>query len=221
LVVSFKMSAFRADLRPGATVLCLGAHCDDIEIGCSGTLLELRERHPDTQFVWVVFSADDIREAETRRAGAMLLGEGGHCTIQVHRFRGSHFPYVGTPLKDAFEALKSAVRPDLIFTHFLHDRHQDHRVIAELTWNTFRNHSILEYEIAKYEGDLVTPNVYCEVSASHAGRKVDALMQCFPSQLSRTWFDRELFQGLMRVRGVECNSSSRYAEGFHGRKLKL
>jgi LmbE family N-acetylglucosaminyl deacetylase len=215
------MLGFRADLRPGATVLCFGAHCDDIEIGCAGTLLELRERHPTVRFVWVVLSGDDTREPETRMAAAKLLGDGPQCTVEVHGFRGSHFPYAGSPLKDAFESVKSRVSPDLIFTHFLKDRHQDHRVVAELTWNTFRSHTILEYEIAKYEGDLDAPNVYCEISESNATRKVDALMACFPSQHSRTWFDRDLFNGVMRLRGVECNSASRYAEAFHGRKLTL
>jgi LmbE family N-acetylglucosaminyl deacetylase len=215
------MLGFRADLRSGATVLCLGAHCDDIEIGCGGTLLELRERHPTVHFHWVVFSGDDTREPETRMAADRLLGTGPQCTVEVHRFEGSRFPHAGAPLKDAFESLKRRVAPELIFTHFLEDRHQDHRVVAELTWNTFRSHTILEYEIAKYEGDLDSPNVYCEISASNVARKVDALMTCFPSQHSRTWFDRELFQGLMRVRGVECNSASRYAEAFHGRKLTL
>lgn len=215
------MLRFKADFQPGATVLCLGAHCDDIEIGCAGTLLQLRELNPTLRFVWMVFSGDDIRAAETRLAAEKLLGVGAHCTVEVHGFRGSHFPYHGSALKDAFESIKSRYSPDLVFTHFLKDRHQDHRVVAELTWNTFRNHTILEYEIAKYEGDLDLPNLYCEVSDSNMARKVDTLMSCFPSQQTRTWFDRDLFQGLMRLRGVECNSASRYAEAFHGRKLTL
>jgi LmbE family N-acetylglucosaminyl deacetylase len=181
----------------------------------------LRERHPGLRIVWVVFSGDDIRESETRAAAATLLGTGPQSTVDVRRFRGSYFPYLGPELKDAFESIKGRVAPDLIFTHFLRDRHQDHRVIAELTWNTFRNHAILEYEIAKFEGDLEFPNVYCPISAANVALKVDTLMDSFPSQHSRTWFDRELFAGLMRLRGVECNSPSRYAEAFHGRKLTL
>ncbi|MFO1468567.1 MAG: PIG-L deacetylase family protein [Steroidobacteraceae bacterium] len=215
------MLRFSADFRPAATVLCLGAHCDDIEIGCAGALLELQERDPSLHFVWVVFSRDDQREAETRSACARLLGTGSRCQLEVHGFQGSYFPYVGPALKDCFESIKSRVEPDLIFTHFLQDRHQDHRVIAELTWNTFRNHAILEYEIPKYEGDLDSPNVYFPVSRSNVERKVDTLMTCFPSQLERAWFDADLFRGVMRLRGVECNSASRYAEAFHARKVML
>ena len=215
------MLRFKADFRSDATVLCLGAHCDDIEIGCAGTLLELRDRYPALRFVWVIFSGDDVREAESRAAARNLLGAGPHCTVEVHRFRGSFFPYLGADLKDAFESIKSRYTPDLIFTHFLQDRHQDHRVVAELSWNTFRDHAILEYEIAKFEGDLALPNVYSPISTANVSRKVDTLMSSFPSQHTRTWFDRDLFQGLMRLRGVECNAGSRYAEAFHGRKLTL
>jgi LmbE family N-acetylglucosaminyl deacetylase len=215
------MLGFKADFRPDATVLCLGAHCDDIEIGCAGALLELRQRYPAMRFVWVIFSGDEVREAESRSAAEQLLGTAMRETVEVRRFRGSYFPYCGTELKDSFESIKSRFTPDLIFTHCLHDRHQDHRVIAELTWNTFRDHAILEYEIAKFEGDLAHPNVYFPVSAPNVERKVDTLMTCFPSQHGRLWFDRDLFRGQMRLRGVECNAASRYAEAFHGRKLTL
>jgi LmbE family N-acetylglucosaminyl deacetylase len=212
---------FKPDLPANGTVLCLGAHCDDIEIGCGGTLVELRERHPGLQFVWVVFSGDAVRERETRAAAAALLGGGPHVSVDTHQFRGSYFPHSGAEIKDVFESLRSRVTPDLVMTHFLLDRHQDHRVIAELTWNTFRSHAILEYEIPKYEGDLAHPGVFCALSSATVDRKIETLMTCFPSQLSHQWFDAELFRGHLRLRGVECNSPSRYAEAFHARKLVI
>jgi LmbE family N-acetylglucosaminyl deacetylase len=210
---------FKPDLPGQGTVLCLGAHCDDIEIGCGGTLVELRERHPELRFIWVVFSSDPVRERETRAAAAALLGNA--VTVDTHCFRGSFFPYSGAEIKDTFESLRSRVTPDLVMTHYLTDRHQDHRVISELTWNTFRNHAVLEYEIPKYEGDLAHPGVYCSLSPATVDRKVETLMKCFPSQLSHQWFDAELFRGHLRLRGVECNSPSRYAEAFHARKLVI
>ena len=211
---------FQPTLTSSATVLCLGAHCDDIEIGCGGTLMELNRRYPGMRFVWVVFSGEDVREQETRAAAAALL-DGANLSIEVHRFRESFFPYIGAQIKEAFESLRPRVAPDLILTHHLGDRHQDHRVIAELTWNAFRSHAILEYEIPKYEGDLGHPQVYCPLSAEAVDLKVEALLRCFPSQRTRQWFDAELFRGHLRVRGIECNSPSRYAEAFHARKIVI
>ena len=215
------MLRFKADLPADGTILCLGAHCDDIEIGCGGTLLELYERHPQLRFVWVVFSGDAVRERETRVAAATLLGTGVNLTVNVHHFRGSYFPYCAANIKDAFEELRSRVAPDLVMTHYLADRHQDHRVIADLTWNTFRSHAILEYEIPKYDGDLTQPGLYCPLSLATVDQKIATLLQCFPSQRGRHWFDAELFRGHLRLRGVECNSATRYAEAFHARKLVL
>ena len=215
------MLRFKPDLPSDGTVLCLGAHCDDIEIGCGGTLVELRERHPQLRFVWVVFSGDSVREHETRSAARTLMGTSANLTVEVHRFRGSFFPHCGAEIKDAFEALRSRVEPDLLFTHYLTDRHQDHRVLSELSWNTFRNHTILEYEIPKYEGDLAHPGVYCPLSAATVDLKVETLLECFPSQRGRQWFDADLFRGHLRLRGVECNSPTRFAEAFHARKLVL
>jgi len=215
------MLRFKPELAANGTVLCLGAHCDDIEIGCGGALVELRERHPHLRFVWVVFSGDTLRERETRAAAAALLGEGAHLSVEVQHFRGSYFPYCGADIKDAFEAVRQRVSPDLVFTHYLADRHQDHRVVAELTWNTFRSHAILEYEIAKYEGDLAHPGLYCPLSTASVDRKVTTLLQCFASQRNHQWFDADLFRGHLRLRGVECNSPTGYAEAFHARKLVL
>lgn len=214
------MLQFQPKLTGSATVLCLGAHCDDIEIGCGGALMELNRRFPGMRFVWVVFSGEDAREQETRAAAAALL-DGANVSIEVHRFRESYFPYAGGEIKEALESLRSRVAPDLILTHHLGDRHQDHRVIAELTWNAFRSHAILEYEIPKYEGDLGHPQVYCPLSAGSAELKIETLLRCFPSQHTRQWFDEELFRGHLRLRGIECNSPSRYAEAFHGRKIVI
>ncbi len=203
--------------RDLATVLCIGAHCDDIEIGCGGTLLTLAGRHPALRFHWVMFSGDDVREAESRAAATALLG--ARCTVVVHRFRGSYLPWEGAAVKDEFEATARRLQPDLVFTHHLADRHQDHRLLAELTWNTFRDHAVLEYEIPKYEGDLGHPNLFVPLTTATAARKADVIMASFPSQHTRTWFSRELFLGHLRVRGIECNAPSGYAEAFHARKL--
>jgi LmbE family N-acetylglucosaminyl deacetylase len=211
---------FAPNLPEDGTVLCLGAHCDDIEIGCGGTLIELSRRHPGLRFFWAVFSGDEVREPETRAAAAALHAPNTP-TVEVHRYRGSYFPYVASEIKDSFESLRAKVAPDLIFTHFLGDRHQDHRIVAELTWNTFRSHAILEYEIPKYEGDLGQPQVYCPLSSATVELKVATLMRCFPSQHGRQWFDPELFRGHLRLRGIECASPSRHAEAFHGRKLMI
>jgi len=199
------------------TVLCIGAHCDDIEIGCGGTLLALRERVPGLAIHWAVLSGAGDREAETRQAGADLLGRSLQVSVAGHR--NSYFPAEWGAIKDLFEKLKDEVEPDLILTHWLDDRHQDHRVAAELAWNTFRRHSILEYEIPKYDGDLGRPNLYVPLTVAQVERKLEVLMRHYPSQLSRSWFRPEVFRGLLAVRGVECNAQSGYAEGFHARKL--
>lgn len=201
-------------------VLCLGAHCDDIEIGAGGTLIELSARLPQTHFHWVVLSGDDTREPETRSAAARVHRDVSH-SVEVLRFRGSYFPSEYAALKDAFEEIKQGPEPDLVLTHRLEDRHQDHRVVAELTWHTFRRHAVLEYEIPKYEGDLGNPNVYLPLSAAAADAKVRMLMECFPSQLQRSWFTADLFRAQLRLRGIECNSPTGLAEAFHGRKLTL
>lgn len=206
--------------RPLQNVLCLGAHCDDIEIGCGATLLGLAAGEPPPRFHWVVFSSDPTREAETRRAAARLLGD-AETRVEVHRFRNGFFPYVGADIKQAFEALKQRVQPDLIFTHYRQDRHQDHRLISDLTWNTFRDHLIFEYEIPKYDGDLGHPNVFVPASQAAAEHKVAVLMEEFPSQRDHAWFCPQTFTALLRLRGVECNAPDGLAEAFLARKLVL
>lgn len=201
------------------SVLCLGAHCDDIEIGCAGTIMTLQNRFPSAKFRWVVFSGEDGRSLESRNAAEAIHGAAGNATIEVLELRGSYFPWAGAEIKDHFERIKAELNPDLVLTHFLQDRHQDHRAIAEATWQTFRNHLVLEYEIPKYEGDLGHPNVLVPIQPEIAKRKVDILMSCFPSQRHRTWFTPDLFLAHMRLRGVECHSPSGYAEAFHARKI--
>jgi LmbE family N-acetylglucosaminyl deacetylase len=205
-------------LRDQGTVLCLGAHCDDIEIGCGGTLLRIAREYPLARFRWIVFSGSPSRETESRDAAQRLLGT-ERVSIEFLRFRQSHFPFQYDTVKAGMEATRAAGEPDLVFTHFLEDRHQDHRILAELTWNTFRRHLILEYEIPKYEGDLGHPNAFFPVAEADLDSKVQALMASFHSQLTRTWFTPETFRALARIRGIECASPTGYAEAFHARKL--
>lgn len=200
-------------------ILSLGAHSDDIEIGCGGTLLRLLEERPGSFVCWVVFSAAGGREAEARSSAAAFLEKAGDHKVVIKQFRESYFPYVAAEIKDFFEELKAMINPDLVLCHRRHDEHQDHRTLAQLTWNTFRNHLIAEYEIPKYEGDLATPNMYVPLSKSQADAKVQMIQRYFASQANRTWFRPETFYGLMAVRGVECNAAEGWAEGFHVRKL--
>jgi len=205
----------------GIRVLCLGAHSDDIEIGCGGTILRLAEKCPGTEFHWVVFSASGVREAEARRAAELFAGS---CPLKgplLRTFTDGFMPFVGSEVKTVFEELKQAVSPDLIFTPNRKDAHQDHRLIGELTWNTFRDHFILEYEIPKYDGDLGQPSVFFPLESQTCQKKVRNLMEAFPSQLNKRWFREDTFLSLMRLRGMECNAPSGYAEAFYCRKLVL
>jgi LmbE family N-acetylglucosaminyl deacetylase len=200
-------------------LLCLGAHADDIEIGCGGTLLRLLREYPGTVVHWVVFAANPERNAEARSSANAFLASAGSAQVVIHDFRESYFPSVASEIKDAFERIKLALSPDLVLCHRKTDAHQDHRVIAELAWNTFRNHAIWEYEIPKYDGDLGQPNLYVPLSASDAERKVQLLLEHFKSQQSRTWFKADTFHGLMSVRAVECNAPDARAEAYYVRKL--
>jgi LmbE family N-acetylglucosaminyl deacetylase len=200
-------------------IMCLGAHSDDIEIGCGGTVLRLTEEFPAARFHWVVLSSNDARVTEAQRSAEHFLAGAGKQDIRIEHFRESYFPWVGAEIKDYFEALKSDIDPDLILTHHRHDRHQDHRLVAELTWNTWRDHLILEYEIPKYDGDLGSPNVFVELDDAIARRKVDGILDYFPSQRRRAWFDADTFRALLRLRGMEANAPSRFAEGFYGSKV--
>lgn len=204
----------------GLTTLCLGAHCDDIEIGCGGTLLHLKTAYSRIKFHWVVFSASGARGLEAAKA-AELFTDGTEKEIVLKNFHDGFLPYTGGQVKEFFEELKGTVNPDLIFTHWGGDAHQDHRLISELTWNTFRNHLILEYEIPKYDGDMGHPNVFVPLETPQYESKVRHLLESFESQRAKRWFDRETFMGLMRIRGMESNSPSGYAEAFYVRKAVL
>jgi LmbE family N-acetylglucosaminyl deacetylase len=199
-------------------ILCLGAHADDIEIGCGGTLLRLLGENPGLYVYWVVLSADPVRAEEARRSAQSYLQKAAEHQFEIKTFRDSFFPYNGGEIKDFFHSLGRQFSPDLVFTHRRDDLHQDHRLVADLTWNTFRNHLILEYEIPKYDGDLGRPNLFVTLDEPTAEQKVTGLLQAFPSQTDKPWFTRDTFLSLMRIRGVESNSPTRLAEGFYCRK---
>jgi LmbE family N-acetylglucosaminyl deacetylase len=201
------------------SLLCLGAHSDDIEIGCGGTVLRLVESNPGLAVHWIVFSASGERGKEAEAAAGRFLAGVGSKTVELHQFRDGFFPAEYAKIKTYFEELKGRVQPDLILTHARADLHQDHRAVCELTWNTFRDHLILEYEIPKWDGDLGAPNVFAPLEERHAREKIAILNQCFATQRGKRWFDEETFVGLMRLRGMECNAASRRAEAFYGRKV--
>lgn len=222
-------------------VLCLGAHSDDIEIGCGGTILRLIGHSDKIEFYWLVLSSNPERAKEAQRSANVFLRRVRKKTIVVKSFRDGFLPYIGAPVKECFEELKKSFAPDVIFTHFRDDLHQDHRMVCELTWNTFRNHFILEYEIPKYDADLRSPNFFVSLSQSLSRKKVKYLMRYFGTQRSKQWFSEDLFYGLLRLRGIEAGSPrgvrgggrargraatsrgepTRFAEAFHCRKLLL
>jgi LmbE family N-acetylglucosaminyl deacetylase len=202
-------------------LLCLGAHSDDIEIGCGGTILRLLSSAQKLDISWVVFASNQEREEEARKSAALFLGRADCKNIIVKRFRDGFFPFEGAQIKNCFEQELKQIAPDLIFTHNRSDAHQDHRVLAELTWNTFRNHLILEYEIPKYDGDLGQPNFFVPLDKDVYETKVGYLMEAFETQRSKAWFTRDTFLALMRLRGMECVAPSGYAEAFYCRKAVL
>jgi LmbE family N-acetylglucosaminyl deacetylase len=203
------------------SVLCFGCHSDDIEIGCGGTLLRLIEEHPQLEVNWVVLSGEGVREDEARRSAEAFLAEAGRKNIVLRNFRDRFFPWQSEEIKGFMHSVARECSPDIVFTHRLEDRHQDHRTVAELTWHAFRNHLVLEYEIAKYEGDLGQPNVFVPISEELCKKKVSILSDCFASQQDKPWFTPDTFWALLRLRGLECNSPSRFAEGLYCRKMIL
>jgi LmbE family N-acetylglucosaminyl deacetylase len=200
-------------------LLCLGAHCDDIEIGGGGTVLSLVAANPGLVVRWVVFSSGPARRQEALRSAERFLDGARAAAVTVHDFRDGFLPWQGAAVKEAFERLKGEFAPDLVLAPWRHDAHQDHRAVAELTWNTFRDHLILEYEIPKYDGDFASPNLYVPLGERVCQEKVHHLLECFESQHARPWFSRELFMAVLRIRGMEARSATTYAEGFHCRKL--
>jgi LmbE family N-acetylglucosaminyl deacetylase len=203
------------------SVLCLGAHSDDIEIGAGAALLGMMERGVRLEVNWCVLSGAGDREKEAKASAIDFLSNAAGRQIELMSFRDGFFPEQGDAIKSWFEMLKLRVNPDIIFTHRRDDAHQDHRQVCRLTWNTFRDHCILEYEIPKWDGDMGQPNLYVPISAALLQRKVDLLISHFGSQRSKQWFDSETFFGLARIRGMECHAPERYAEAFVARKLYL
>jgi LmbE family N-acetylglucosaminyl deacetylase len=203
------------------SVLCLGAHSDDIEIGAGATLLGMLDRGVHLEVHWCVLSGVGDRGTEAGASAADFLSGAAATQIEVMEFRDGFFPEQGDAIKSWFEQLKHRANPDIIFTHRRDDAHQDHRQVCRLTWNTFRDHCIFEYEIPKWDGDLGQPNLYVPASASALERKIDLLISHFGTQRSKEWFDRETFLGLARLRGMECRAPERYAEAFVARKLSL
>lgn len=198
--------------------LCLGAHCDDIEIGCGGAILRLIRENPDLEFDWVVISSNDMRAREAQASAEQFLANARARNIIIKQFRDGYLPYEGAAIKAFFEELKARSSPDLIFTHTLNDRHQDHRLISEMTWNTFRDHLIFEYEIPKYDGDLGAPNMFVALEKDDCEQKVKIILNSFASERDKYWFTAETFQALARLRGIESRADSGYAEGFYVRK---
>lgn len=201
-------------------LLCLGAHCDDIEIGCGGTILTLAAARP-IEVHWVVFSSDEQRKQEALNSASAFLKGVAASRITIQSFRDGFFPYAGSEIKEHFEQLKTEFSPDVIMTHYSHDLHQDHRLVSELTWNTFRNQLILEYEIPKYDGDFGSPNLFASLDEPTCRRKIDIILGAYQSQSGKHWFSRDLFSSILRLRGMEANASTGYAEGFYCRKAQL
>ncbi len=198
-------------------ILCLGAHCDDIELGAGGTLLTLFKEYEVEQVVWIVFTSNEIRKAEAIKSAEMFLSDVANKKIIVNAFRDGFFPFQGIEIKEYFEEIKNEISPDLIFTHYRNDRHQDHRLISDLTWNSWRNHLILEYEIPKYDGDLGIPNFYVELQEEYLRKRNQILLETFISQKSKHWFEEATFNALPRLRGLE--SATLFAEAFYVRKI--
>lgn len=202
-------------------VLCLGAHSDDIEIGCGGTILKLLRDHENVQVHWVVFSGEGERAAEAKGSADYFLADIEDKRIIIKDYKASFFPFSGKDIKEFFEEIKNESTPDIIFTHYRHDLHQDHRVINELTWNTFRDHFILEYEIVKYDGDIGRPNFFVHLDDELCKMKIGTVMKHFKSQSSRPWFTEDAFYSILRLRGIESNSPGKYSEGFYCRKAVM
>jgi LmbE family N-acetylglucosaminyl deacetylase len=202
-----------------AKILCLGAHSDDIEIGCGGTILRWLDEYPSAEVYWIVMGASGERKSEAVQSANLFLANARRKEIVVKEFRDGYFPYMGAEIKDFFEELKRKYLPDVILTHCREDLHQDHRLVSELTWNTFRSHLILEYEIVKYDGDLGAPNLFVHLTESLVQRKIRSILECFQSQKKKSWFTEDAFSSILRLRGIESNAPDRYAEGFYCRKM--
>ena len=212
----------KKDIKSPLRILCLGAHSDDIEIGCGGTILKLAEQyHHHLEIVWVVFSAHGEREQEAQQSADAFLKDVKQKRIFIYKHKDGFFPFTGIEIKESFEAIKKEFSPDIVFTHYRNDRHQDHRLISDLTWNTFRNHLILEYEIPKYDGDFGSPNFFMSLDEKTCKRRNKLIIRYFQTQKEKHWLTEETLISILRLRGIESGRSSRYAEGFFCRKITL
>ena len=200
-------------------VLCIGAHCDDIEIGCGGNILALQQHNPDCRIHWFVLTSVPARRDEAAAALDLFVRPAARGEVRIGELPDGHLPAKVSEVKRHFEELKGGLKPDLVLTHHGLDRHQDHALVSQVTWQTFRDHMIWEYEIPKYDGDLGTPNMYVPLPESITARKIDIIMRSFPSQTSKSWFKADNLSALMRLRGLECRAASGFAEAFHCRKL--
>lgn len=200
-------------------LLCIGAHSDDIEIGCGGSILKILEKYDIASVFWIVFSSDDIRKKEAEESAGLFLKDAKNKIVKIESYRDGFLHYSGEEIKEIFEGMKKSFNPDLIFTHNHNDGHQDHRLLSELTWNTFRNHMILEYEIPKYDGDFGRPNFFIPLEEKRVNRKNEIILNCFKSQINKHWFCEDLFNSVLRIRGME--SASMYSEAFYARKISF
>lgn len=215
------MLALKLPAHRKLNVLCIGAHSDDLEIGCGGTIMQILRERQSVALTWVVMSAVGRRATEARAAARHLAGKAARLDIRLNAFQDGFLPAQFREAKECFEQLKRDVAPDVIFTHTRLDRHQDHRLVCELTWNTWRDHLVFEYEIPKFEGDLGQPNLYMPLASTIVERKLRMLNRFFGSQRSKQWFSDDTFRGLMRIRGIECKAPSGFAEAFHATKILM
>lgn len=211
------MLGFKLANAQPINILCLGAHCDDIEIGAGGTLLKIFEEYQINSVKWVVFTSNETRKVEANTSATRFLEKIENKEILIYANRDGFLPFMAAEVKETFEKIKGEFVPDIIFTHYRNDRHQDHRLVSDLTWNTWRSHQILEYEIPKYDGDMGNPNLYVPLQEKHISLKNKILMESFESQVCKHWFDEDTFNALPRLRGIE--SASKYAEAFYARKV--
>lgn len=211
------MLEFKLNNKKPINVLCLGAHCDDVEIGAGGTLLKIFDEYEINSVKWVVFASNEVRKNEATASAKRFLEKINNKDILINSFQDGFLPFIASEIKQTFEMLKAEFTPDIIFTHYRNDRHQDHRLINDLTWDTWRNHQILEYEIPKYDGDLGIPNFYVPLDERYIKQKNNILMEAFESQTSKHWFNEDTFNSIARIRGME--SASKYAEAFFARKI--
>lgn len=213
------MLGTKLDLQDGLRVLCIGAHADDIEIGCGGAMLHLLNTYEQVEVCWLVCAAGGQRTEEAHSSAQSFLAGAAKCNVVVHEFPDGFLPWNGEALKREFRNLAGQFAPSLIFTHTRDDHHQDHRLVNELTWQTWRDQLVLEYEIPKYDGDLGRPNTYIQLDLPTLDRKIELLMEHYGSQRNKDWFEEDTFRSLARLRGMECRSPSGYAEAFHVRKV--